>query len=388
MIGVWFFASLIAGASEAAAEKPAGPGAAEPPWDDVLVAVNYFAGWWEPLPNKWHVPPGHDWRLDFPERVPLLGEYNTQETMDREIRAAAEHGVDAFIILWYYGEPGKEREPNARFLNRGLENFLKSPEAHRMRFMIEFCNHPPYEIRTDEEWRNCLDAWLPAFRHASHLRVGGRLLFKVHGAHHFYEQNGRNLGRSRAQLESLRQAVRDAGLGEMLIGGGVGARGTIGPDHPFAQLFDFTCTYMDVPALERKEKDYPYELLTELARTGRAEHRRDAIPYMPYVPAGWNPKPWRDPRPSFSLPTREQWERELHQVANLGLALPGGGRQMIFNIYAWNEFGEGGFVAPTKGEGAMKLEVIRELFGTGTISGESTDERSEEIHREEEETRP
>jgi hypothetical protein len=33
-------------------------------------------------------------------------------------------------------------------------------------------------------------------------------------------------------------------------------------------------------------------------------------------------------------------------------------------VYAWNEFGEGGFVAPTHGEGFMKLECIREVFGT------------------------
>jgi hypothetical protein len=32
-------------------------------------------------------------------------------------------------------------------------------------------------------------------------------------------------------------------------------------------------------------------------------------------------------------------------------------------IYAWNEFGEGGIVAPTRGEQSMKLEAIRAVFG-------------------------
>jgi len=31
-------------------------------------------------------------------------------------------------------------------------------------------------------------------------------------------------------------------------------------------------------------------------------------------------------------------------------------------IYAWNEFGEGGIVAPTRGENEMKLEAIRDVF--------------------------
>ena len=42
---------------------------------------------------------------------------------------------------------------------------------------------------------------------------------------------------------------------------------------------------------------------------------------------------------------------------------PGGGRQKAFTIYAWNEFGEGGIVAPTRGDGYMKLESIGTVFG-------------------------
>jgi hypothetical protein len=44
---------------------------------------------------------------------------------------------------------------------------------------------------------------------------------------------------------------------------------------------------------------------------------------------------------------------------------PPGGRttQKAFTIYAWNEFGEGGIVAPTQGSGTMMLEAINEVFG-------------------------
>ena len=65
-----------------------------------LVGIYYFAGWWEPLPNK-YTPDGKDWRKDYVGRVPLLGQYNDQPTMDKEIVAAAESGVDFFQILWY-----------------------------------------------------------------------------------------------------------------------------------------------------------------------------------------------------------------------------------------------------------------------------------------------
>ena len=62
--------------------------------DRVLVGVNYFAGWWQPLPNKWNYSSATgDWRTNFPGRVSWLGEYNTQDTMDREIVVAAKHGI-------------------------------------------------------------------------------------------------------------------------------------------------------------------------------------------------------------------------------------------------------------------------------------------------------
>ncbi len=347
---------------------------------DVLVGVNYFPGWWKPHPNKWQDRRGEDWRLRFPERVPLLGEYNEQETMNREIAAAAGAGVDFFSILWYYNPPGHEREPNVALTESGLANFMASPESRRLRFMIEFCNHPPFDVATDEDWDRCLQTWLKALRHPNYLRVGGRLVFKVHGGHYFLKQNGGDPARARARLDVLRQTARQAGLGEMLIGCGVGAAEHIGPEHPLAKLFDFTATYMEVPNLKQTADDYPYEILAKAAREARQVHTTDFLPYVPYLAAGWCPRPWADPRPCFKFPTRAEWEAELRDMksglasgANLGLPLPGGGRQGIFTIYAWNEFGEGGIVAPTRGEQTMKLDAIHAVFGLLTETGEQAD---------------
>jgi hypothetical protein len=337
---------------------------------DVLVGVNYFPGWWKPLPNKWQDRRGEDWRVRFPERIPLLGDYNDQGTMDREIKAAAQAGVDFFSILWYYNPPGHERERNVSLTECGLTNFMASPEAKRLRFIIEFCNHPPFAAATDEDWNHCVQIWLKALRHPSYLRVGGRLVFKVHGGDYFLQQNGGDAGRARARLEALRQAARQAGLGEMLIGGGVGAAERIGPEHPLATIFDFTATYMEVPALKQTVEDYPYDRLARVAREARQSHATDALPYVPYLAAGWCPRPWDDPRACFKFPTRAEWEAELRGMksgldsgANLGLPLPGGRRQKLFTLYAWNEFGEGGIVAPTRGEQTMKLDAIHAVFG-------------------------
>jgi len=105
----------------------------------------------------------------------------------------------------------------------------------------------------------------------------------------------------------------------------------------------------------------------------RVGHKFDEIPYMPVIASSWSPKPWKyskDTRPPYEFPTAEQWERELHRVAydlhnvpQLGIPRSDGTRQKVFTIYAWNEFAEGGIVAPTEGEGYMKLEGIKKVFG-------------------------
>jgi len=100
--------AILSGQTHAEATRVAFPGGAAE--DDILVGVDYFAGWWKELPNKWHglgwTIGQPDWRPEFPERLPTLGQYNEQATMDREIIAASDHGVDFFAILWYYPKPG------------------------------------------------------------------------------------------------------------------------------------------------------------------------------------------------------------------------------------------------------------------------------------------
>ena len=318
------------------------------------------------MPNKWHSRSGEDWRPKFPERIPLLGQYNCEETMNREIVAAAEHGVDFFAILWYYNPPGVEKEPNSRYLERGITDFMNSPQAHRLRFMIDFCNSPRYEVTRDEDWERCISVWLKCMAHPSYLRIGGKAVFKVHGGHNFLVQSGKNLDVCRQRLDRLREAARQAGVGEMMIGCGVGGHEPIPEGHWAMKLFDFTSTYMDVPPLDQRPDDYPYATLAAFTEEGRKKHAQDTIPYLPHVAAGWNPRPWPDRRAYFTFPTRQEWgqvlKRMREDLQTTGpFGFPG---QKAFTIYAWNEFGEGGIVAPTQGEETMKLDVLHGVFGS------------------------
>ena len=246
-----------------------------------------------------------------------------------------------------------------------------------MRFCIEYCNSPDFSAEGDEEWAACIAPWVEAMKHPSYLRVDGRLVFKVHGITQFLEANDHDLYLCRQRLDTLRQAVRDAGLGEMIIGVGVsGLTPPLGAKWPPATFFDFTSTYMCVPKVEEREAEHPYATLAEQARTTLENRVKDPLPWMPYLPAGWNPRPWTYPKAAphyqrfFTFPTHAEFTGELRMMKqtlarhrSLGLPKRDGTMQKAFTIYAWNEFGEGGIVAPTKGRETMMLEAIDEVFG-------------------------
>lgn len=341
--------------------------AADDDQDEYLIGVYYFAGWWREQPNKW-MTEGIDWRADYPWRVPLLGEYNEQETMDREIIAASEYGVDFFQILWYPPTETGRYEYQDK-LNAACEQFMRSPFNKRMRFSVEYVNHPPFVPQTDEQWDSACRHLCSYMKHERYLRVGGRPVFKIHGAHHFWNQCSQDAAKVAARVQRLREIARQEGAGEILVSSGVGAEGVA--TGPIVAPYDFLTVYNWIPPLPCRPQPYPYKELLDMARNCWREYAlKSEHHFVPYIPAGWDPRPWKDPRPSFEFPDRNQWmdalksaKQALDEYPRLGAPLAGGDRRKMALIYAWNEYGEGGIVAPTKGESYMKLEAIREVFG-------------------------
>ena len=368
---------------------------ASPPALRPLVGINYFAGWWHGAGDKWFDPRNAslDWRPLYPERVPLLGEYNSQGVMDAEINAAAAHGVDFFQFLWYDPYPS-ERAPNAAKLNRGVLEFTASANAPKMRFFIEWCNaHPLFTVHNESEWRTMvMRDWVPAMKHPSYLRVGGALLFKVHDAGSFLKYGcGGNRTLAGTRLDYLRSAVRGAGLGEMVIGAGAAPRDMTaaswwatdcakrnnngGQD---GTCYDWVGLYC---ALDHDDPAYegmvlPWANESAYVSTNRAQHATaHGVPFVPVVVSGWDPRPWHEARASFAFPSSSEWTADLRRVqadlvssarggiSNLGLPLLNGSLQPVFNIYAWNEFAEGGIMAPSVGWNYSRLEAIKDVFG-------------------------
>jgi len=262
-----------------------------------------------------------------------MGQYNSQEVMDREIDVASSHGIDFFQILWYSDYPS-ERAPGARFLNRGVQTFMNSTNASKMRFCIEYCNALPlFGVHDDQEWETMIrQDWLPAFRHPSYLRVGGNLVFKVHSAPAFKQNcsNSRELVTKRLNL--LRDLTRAEGLGEVIIGGGSGFGDISDPDKRWGYPYNFTNFYgavaHDDPSFQGQILPWANE--SAFVREGRAKVRKAALQtgdhsFVPNVMSGWDPRPWHERRASYIFPTAEEWDR----ASRYG---PGAHRRAFFRL--------------------------------------------------------
>jgi hypothetical protein len=129
-------------------------------------------------------------------------------------------------------------------------------------------------------------------------------------------------------------------------------------------------------ATAKGAKVYPYTECGDWQGAVRTLHADDRVPYLANVIAGFDPRPWEEHAPSFAMPSAWEWEAVLWQVKAQCLnasnhfgfpdaSAPHGYRPAV-NIYAWNEFGEGGITAPTRGEGRMKVEALARVFGGGS----------------------
>lgn len=332
---------------------------------EYIIGAEYFAGWWEEKPNKWTAPDGSDWRLDYPERMPLNGQNNSQEVMDKDILSASKNGIDFFSILWYYdrGNSGTSK------INRAIEWFVNSPHNNKMKFMFELVNHKPFIVSTDKQWDDVARLCAKYMQHPSYLRVDGRAVFKIHGGGAFLQDQGNDPVKAQKVLDNLRTKIKEYGGGDVLIA--LGLTEDVKVKNTALKRLNFDCAmqYADVTKLPRTEEDYPYPLLTEQACRDYAARTDDIVPYVPFVMTGWCPKAWGDPRANFTSPTEKEWENALKAAKhaldtypNMGFPFRDGRLQKALTIYAWNEYGEGGYLAPSVGTGYMKLETVKKIF--------------------------
>jgi lysophospholipase L1-like esterase len=355
---------LAMGASTNAQQQPGDPGAStaapasESAKPRATVGVYYFDGWagkserWQDDP-AWiglHPPTHLTKRLieEFGDREPIWGwRDDSLEIMERQIDLAADHGIAFFAFCWYWNkDPAKlAQDPK----HTCLDLFLKARNHGRLKFCLLVANHQGHLFQDADEWAKAAEGWLPYFKHPQHLTVDGKPLVIV-----FNPGNG-----TREGLAQVQATATKAGLPGVAIAG-CGGDPKAGYTH--------TTHYNIVPGYAAGSEAHKFaELVEAHSRAWRGTREQ---PYMPVLSVGWDKRPWEGDRGLGQKPGWYFTDRTPEQLAaGLESAIAWMDQhpdqttaERIVLLYAWNELGEGGYLAPTKGdpEGAY-LRAVKQV---------------------------
>lgn len=313
----------------------------------VTVGAYYFDGWSgrnkklaeDPQFAKLNPPTHLTKRLlgEFAGREPIWGWRDDElEIVEDQIDLAADHGITFFAFCWYFHKDPNEiaKDP----LNTGLKLYLKANNNHRLKFCLLVANHAGFEIKDTSDWKQVANLWMPYLTHKQHIRVDGKPLLII-----FSPQGG-----DKAGFEYLQASAQKAGLPGVAIAACYAGKPNIGYTH--------RTHYNIIPGYASGSEKHAYaELVTAHRQQWQGSRQQ---PYIPAVTAGWDKRPWEgldglgqahgwyypDRTPSkFAafLESAIQWmDQHPDQTTT----------ERIVLIYAWNEFGEGGYIAPTKAD--------------------------------------
>jgi len=323
------------------------------------VGAYYFDGWagkserWKDDP-AWTAlnPPTHLTKRmieAFADRKPIWGwRDDSLAIMERQIDLAADNGIAFFAFCWYWNKDPQKVEQDPK--HTGLQLFLKAKNNHRLKFCLLVANHQGFLFQGADEWQKATEGWLPYLKHPQHLTVAGKPLVII-----FNSGNGDQDGLARVQ-----DSARKAGLPGVAIagcGGGDAKRG-----------FTHTTHYNIVPGYASGSEAHKFAELVQAHQ--RAWRGSPEQPYMPTLSVGWDKRPWEGDRGLGQKPGWYFPDRTPDQLAaGLESAIAWMDRnpdqttaERIVLLYAWNEFGEGGYLAPTKGdpEGAY-LKAVKQV---------------------------
>ncbi len=277
---------------------------------------------------------------EFPGREPVWGwRDDSLEIMERQIDLAANHGLAFFAFCWYWHENGLAIHPQKIQedpKHTCLDLFLKAKNRDRLKFCLLVANHQGFEIKGSVHWKQAVNFWMPYLKHPQHLRIDGRPLVVIFSAE----------GCKKEDLAAMQDAARQAGLVGLAIAGcGAGT---------FESGYTHRTHYNVVPGYATGAAQHQYAELVAANRAAWGGSRDQ--PYIPIVTAGWDKRPWEGPKglnqpPGSYYPDRtpQQFAEFLRDAFSWMNQHPEQTTaERLVLIYAWNEFGEGGYIAPTK----------------------------------------
>lgn len=333
---------------------------------EIKVGAYYFDGW-TGLTNSMHLPP----KLinDFPEREPIWGWItSTQPIIDEQIIDAADAGLSYFTFCWFYsGEPSYLNNPR----NSAIQKFKTSSEKHRMKYNIMVTNHVPHTI-TAAQWPELIPIWVQEFKDPNYLRMDGKPVISFFDYWSLITTFG-NSANVKTAIDALRTAAAAEGINAIRVGFCVNNSADI--DMLKRCGADYVTQYNNGSVgFQTGIQATPIANLLAAEPIKRNEFtNKESLDYVATATLGWDTRPWAnstnnfDTAPYYTGFSSNSVRESVKEVVNWvrSHAAEQATVEQMAILYAWNEYGEGGYLTPCK-LGLNPLVGLKEALVTGS----------------------
>jgi hypothetical protein len=331
-------------------------------------------------------------KTEFSDREPVWGWIsNTVENMELQIEHANKGGINFFAFDWYY----LESEDKHTFMNDATDLFLEAANRDKMEFCLLIANHQGSRI-FKKDWDIVIELWMKYLTEKNYLMVDGKPLIIIFSPQEMTECMG-GPDSVKEAFNKLQSRVKEAGLPGVAIAAcyaSLNSEESINRvklceyegythftgynyneyrfkgDKPVQQsYYEFVNKLGDLDQKYIPKRIQPFgDLIEKHLEIWENFASFSSIPYLPCITCGWDCRPWEVPEKvelhSWYYPDRtpeqladlikkaEEW-MESHPLNTT--------KENIVLLYAWNEFGEGGYIAPTKGDNGRYLEMISNI---------------------------
>lgn len=320
----------------------------------------YFDGW---SGKTAHVSP--KLKNDFPERKPIWGwQTGTPQVMEKQIDIAQKYGIRFFSFCWYYRPTGQGADVSDDPKNNALNLYLKAANRNKLDFTLLVANHSGYTIQA-ADWTTLCKYWIELFKSPSYVKVDDKPLISFFDVASLVGTFG-STQRVASALDTLRNMAREEGLKGVSVAVNVG---TTSRSIELAEKCGFDIfTGYNYHSNGLAQTRNPVVAIDSM-RNREAKVWENIVsagskPIIPAITLNWDNRPWDkdETKPSlrfsgYSSKSVEEAVRSCRQWMNnnSNRVVP----EYIAILYAWNEYGEGAWLTPSKTLKNSLLEGVR-----------------------------
>jgi len=319
----------------------------------------------------------------YPEREPVIGWYDESDpkTTEFEIQTCLAHGISFFAVCWFRDKSNLGKSPIQTRFGHWTDGALpraKSRNKFRYALLWENLNDIACGVADETDFlENLLPHWISQhFKKKTYLKVDNKPVLFLHGPEKLIAELG-GTEKAAATLEKARALCQKAGFAGLTVLGQNCSKmapdantslKALGLDYSFAYHWP---TFASAPFMVPGLTPDPKRMVAGQALAWKNQ-AAGALPNILTASIGWDSRPWG----GSSSPVRwklspEQWQLLLEwaktELDSRAATSPGLESQMLL-LDNWNEYGEGHYLFPTKGDGYTYLDALRNVF---PVSGEA-----------------